>query len=83
MASVKKVLSLADYKRANNFTSIELFKSKAGNNYGCVDGELVCWVAEDLDTTKPIMVMSMVEGTDEWNFMCNGTPEERKGYATV
>ena len=83
MASVKKVQSLADYKAANNFTSIELFKSKAGNCYGVVNGELVCWVAEDIDLTKPIMVMSMVEGTDKWDFMANGTPEERKGFATV
>ena len=83
MASVKKVLSLADYKRANGFTSIELFKSKAGNIYGAVAGELVCWVADDIDTTKPIMVMCMVEGDDSWDFMCNGTPEDRKGFATV
>jgi len=83
MAKVIKTRTVAEYKQELNITVINLFESKSGNHYGCdSDGDLICWVADDLDTSAPMHVLDMQDGDDTWSFLCN-VREPKTAYASV
>lgn len=78
MASVRKVQSLADYKVATNCGTLRVVKSKSGNIYAInAADDLVAWCSEDINLAEPMVVFSMVEGDDSWDFIANGVPKER------
>lgn len=82
--SVKKVQSLADFKSELGVSSLNVVKSKANNLYAVDEhDELVAWVADDCDFSKPMIVFSMQEAGDSWKFITNGEVKPREYEATI
>jgi hypothetical protein len=75
MAKVIKTQTLAGYKLANKISKINIFKSSKGNLYACDEADnFVGMLAEDFDSSKPVLVHNMMneETGETWNFLVNG-----------
>lgn len=72
MATIKSTQTLAEFKTANQISSLKVFKSrKTGSLYTTKDDEVLAWVAPDLSPADDCVVHTMTDGTSDWNFICN------------
>ncbi len=83
--AVRKVESLADFKRRINTRNLKVHEAKSGSKYALADNdELVAWVADDCNFKESMVVFTMVgEDGDTWCFIANGEAKEREALATI
>lgn len=76
MANVVKTRTLEQFKTAKGITRLSVFRSKNDKLYATnQEGELIAWVAGDLDPKKDVLVHTMSnEDGEVWEFIANGTP---------